>query len=140
MMSLGCSALRYTGTMLIESQKLKGLRRAVADHPEDVDLRLELIAELLAVDHPQSAWHHCLRILNGDPEHLEALRRAREAAAAAGWPNRADEYGELLDVLNPAENGTPPKPDERQVRVKGRILRVIEGGREDSGVHTTPRS
>ena len=112
-----------------ELKALRALRRAVAAAPDDVALRLRLVSRLLEMELPQDAWHHCLRILKDDPGHFQALRLACKAAAAAGAPGRAEEYvaklGALMDEL----------PGGRRFNIRGVPLRLIRGGREDSGTY-----
>lgn len=112
--------------MPVDVEELKALRRAVTAAPGDVDLRLRLISRFLEAERPQDAWHHCIRILNREPAHVEALRLARQAAAAAGSPRRAEEYAEQLAAL---------AAEPRLARVP---LRLVRGGREDSGESLPP--
>lgn len=50
-------------------------RQAIKADPADIDLRLELSDALLANDQPQAAYNEIQRVLDRDPNHIEALLR-----------------------------------------------------------------
>ncbi len=102
-------------------QEVKTLRQEVARAPGDVDLRLRLISLQLSADQPQSAWHNSLHILKDDPDHVEALRLAKQAAESVGH-GRAREYAARLHQLTSAPPG----------KRRGVALRLIRGGRDAS--------
>jgi hypothetical protein len=125
--------------MRIDSEDLNALREAIAATPHNVALRLQVATRLLELDEPHIAWHHCARILAEQPDHLEALRIARDAALACGVSHRAEAYDERLARLEgrkirpkPAAVGQAPK--DKIYRVKGRSLRLIQGGKRDEDV------
>ncbi len=117
-------ASQYNRGMAVDLGKLKELRGAVAAAPAEVSLRIELIQMLLEAQRPQEAWHHCIRILNHQPDHVAALEWAREAALTVGAVERAQDYEAQLTALGamPAE-----RPGEKTFHVRGRTLRLIRG-------------
>lgn len=102
-------------------REVKTLRQEVARAPADVGLRLRLISLQLSAGQPQSAWHNSLHILKDDPDHVEALRLAKQAAESVGH-GRAQEYAERLHDLTSAPPG----------KRRGVALRLIRGGRDAS--------
>jgi len=112
--------------MTFDAHALEVLRQAVADAPADVALRLRLAGALLEAGQAQDAWHHCTRILHEHPDHVETLRLAQKAAAAAGVSNRAEEYAATLASL--AGEGGKRVSGEKQFHVRGVSLRLIQGG------------
>jgi Tfp pilus assembly protein PilF len=106
-------------------KEIRRLREAVERDPDDVELRLALVARLLEADQPQGAWHNCLYVLGRDPNHVQALGLAKKAAETAGASERAEEYVARLAALL----STPA----RSSRGDGPLLRLIRGGREDTG-------
>ncbi len=121
--------------MVASKEEIKALRKAVKDAPDDVGLRLRLVEMLLDADQPQGAWHQCIRVLNKDPGHTRALRLAHKAAVAVGAERRAAEYaGKLADM-----QADGPEASGRWFLVNGVPLRLIQGGREDSGKYPVYR-
>lgn len=111
-------------------EEVTNLRQAVESDPGNVDLRLLLVSRLLEVDQPQGAWHNCLFILKRHPDNIPALRLAKKSSEAAGAGYRAQEYVErLADLL--------ATPNER-IGSSGNRMRLIRGGREDSGKTRRP--
>lgn len=106
-------------------EEIKRLREAVERDPDDVELRLALVSRLLEDDQPQGAWHNCLYVLGKYPNHVEALGLAKRAAETVGAHERAEEYiGRLAALLSTST---------RKGRGDGPDLRLIRGGREDTG-------
>lgn len=122
---------RYDSIMAAsdDDQEMKGeirrLREAVEKDPEDVELRLALVSRLLEDGQPQGAWHNCLYVLGRYPNHVKALGLAKKAAETVGAHERAEEYvGRLAALLSTSTRGRPSE---------GPVLRLIRGGREDTG-------
>ncbi len=121
--------------MAVTKQEINALRKAVKDAPDDVEQRLRLVAMLLDADQPQGAWHQCIRILKEDPGHTRALRLAHRAAVAVGAERRAAQYaGKLADL-----QADEPEASGRWFLIKGVPLKLIQGGREDSGKYPVYR-
>lgn len=78
---------------------LAAILSAVEANPENTALRLHLVTLLLAADQPAAALPHCVLVLNTEPDNLEALRLAAQAADGTGDTRRAESYRRLAQAL-----------------------------------------
>jgi AAA+ superfamily predicted ATPase len=86
---------------------------AVEANPENSPLRLHLVSLLLAASRHGEALQHCVIILNAQPDQLEALRYAAQAAEGAGELARAESYRRLAQALSgETPSAAAPKQDE----------------------------
>lgn len=86
--------------MATDPTVLNAIRAAVEQDPDNTALRLHLGTLLLEAQDPKGALEQFAYILGKQPAHLEALKRAGEAADAAGDPIRADGYRRLYEALS----------------------------------------
>ena len=83
------------------------METAVENQPENVALRLHLVALLLDDNQAEAALKHCATILNSQPAHLETLEKAAAAADKLGDKARAEGYRTLHNALSSANSQQP---------------------------------
>ena len=101
-----------------DPELLKALGEAVERDPESVPLRLHLAGLLLASGAEAAALEHYAFVLSRDPANVEALRGARQAAAAVGDVARAEGYQRLLDALGGTGGSAAGDESQREEPVK----------------------
>jgi len=85
---------------------------AVESSPQNVALRIHLIALLLDAAQPAEALRHCAAALAQEPYHLEALRYATRAAEGIGDYQRAAGYRRLAEALAPPARPERDRPGD----------------------------
>lgn len=98
--------------MAIDPSVLEVLRRAVADDPDNLGLRLHLATTLDAAGDRAAAFAEAEQVLARRPDDLGALELAARVGAALGDP-RAEAYARLRDALGgptatPTDSVAPP--------------------------------
>lgn len=76
------------------------LTAAVENDPDNTPLRLHLAEMLTQAGQPSAALEHYAAVLARQPDHLDALRSAADAADATGDPIRAQGYRRLHESLS----------------------------------------
>nr|CAA9293826.1 Cell division protein FtsH [uncultured Armatimonadetes bacterium] len=95
---------------------IAALSAAVQADAENIPLRLHLAGLLIAAGRPAEALEQCASVLGRQPDHLEALRVAAEAADAVGDRPRAEGYRRLYTALG----GSAPPPGDAPFPPAGR--------------------
>mgnify|MGYP000956423994 CR=1 FL=1 len=85
--------------MASDPSVLAAILAAVEANPENMALRLHLVTLLLTAKQYSEALPHCAVVLNAEPDNVEALRLAAQAAEGAGDSRRADSYRRLAQAL-----------------------------------------
>jgi AAA+ superfamily predicted ATPase len=100
--------------MAADDEVIRAIEMAVSADPGNFSLRVHLSGLLLGADRPRDALEQLEVVLNGEPDHLEALGLATQAGSALGDP-RASGWRRLYaslsdrgsDAVDPAVSGTP---------------------------------
>jgi AAA+ superfamily predicted ATPase len=92
--------LAHNRAMSTDASVIAAIEAAVKQDPTNDQLRLHLVSLLLGADRPADALAQCSAILERQPDHLEALGKAAEAAEASGDAIRAHSYRTLHDALS----------------------------------------
>jgi SpoVK/Ycf46/Vps4 family AAA+-type ATPase len=90
--------------MAADDDVIRAIEIAVSADSGNLSLRVHLSGLLLGADRPGDALEQLEVVLGGEPDHLEALGLASQAAAALGDP-RAAGWARLFDSLS------EPRPD-----------------------------
>lgn len=96
--------------MSSDSSVIAAILAAVETNPENTKLRLHLVTLLLAAARYEEALQHCGFVLNVEPDNLEALRSAAQAADGAGDTRRAESYRRLAQALTGSVALPPDTP------------------------------
>ncbi len=83
---------------------IPAIETALAQDPENVELRIHLASLLVSAGRGSDALQHCVHILSTEPDNLEALHLAMNAAEQAGEKERAERYRRTFTALSNAEN------------------------------------
>ena len=113
--------------MAIDPSVVEAISAAVAENPENTELRLHLARLLLDGNRAAEALQHCQTLLDSRPDELSALRLAGRASEALGDMEKAGRFRRLADALSPPA-GEPEDDDAQRPRPKVTPLRVVEGG------------
>ena len=138
---------------MVEPSVLAALKSAVDAEPENIALRLHYAGLLKQNGQDRDALEHASAVLAKQPDHLEALTLAADAAEASGDKIKAHGYRNLLNALswnttkNLIDSAVPEDPtpeiqrdpfadddDEDQVRV-----RAAYQGDDEPGMWQTER-
>jgi SpoVK/Ycf46/Vps4 family AAA+-type ATPase len=89
----------------LKAQVISALEAAIAQSPQNYELRTHLAELLIAANRPDDALQHASAVLQDVPDHIGALTAAMQAATLIGNADRAQRYTRLLQVLQipPAE-------------------------------------
>ena len=85
--------------MTADDDVIRAIEMAVSADPGNFSLRVHLSGLLLGVDRPRDALEQLEVVLNGEPDHLEALGLASQAATVLGDP-RASAWRRLHASLS----------------------------------------
>ncbi len=85
---------------MLDPELLAGLEEAVEAAPENRKLHLHLIALLLSGGLSDRALGHAQWLLLHEPDNLDALLLAAQAADAIDDEDRADRYRRVADALS----------------------------------------
>ncbi|MEM9257638.1 MAG: AAA family ATPase [Pseudomonadota bacterium] len=114
---------------------IAALESALADNPDDRDLRAHLAQTLTSAERYKDALAHYQQLLGEFPADVDLLRQALTCAENAGSSTLALQYQQLLTALSgsskPAE---PPAPPPRTQRAK---LTVV-GSDGDTSLYADP--
>jgi AAA+ superfamily predicted ATPase len=91
---------RFKKLMAIDDPVISAIANAVAQDPDNVQLRLHLADLLIKAGRPGEALTHCTAVLERQPDQLEALAMAAAAADGAGDPIKALGFRNLHDALS----------------------------------------
>ena len=91
---------------------IPAIEAALAQDPENLELRLHLASLLVSAGCGSDALQHCSHILSIEPDNLDALHTAMKAAEQAGDKGRAERYRRTFTALSNADN--PSKKDTEQ--------------------------
>src|SRR5579871_2330775 len=86
--------------MPIDPSILLALSTGLEKDPDNIPLRMHLAAMLLEGGQAVEALNHYGVVLNRQPDHLEALSRAAQAAELSGDTQRAESYRRLKEALS----------------------------------------
>ncbi len=84
----------------VDPSVIAALETAIAADPENPALRVHLASLLVMAGDPQRALEHARVALGHDPDHIEALVNARDAARALGDQALAERYRRLLGAAS----------------------------------------
>jgi AAA+ superfamily predicted ATPase len=87
---------------------------AVEANPDHTALRLHLASLLLAAERHAEALQHCVIVLGAEPDHLEALQLAVQAATGTGDVRRAESYRRLAQALGGGNPTAPSQAKEKE--------------------------
>ncbi|MFO1352058.1 MAG: ATP-binding protein [Gammaproteobacteria bacterium] len=113
----------------MDASVIAAIQGAVQADPGNLALRAHLVSLLAQGSRWAEVAEHCALILERQPDHLEALRYAGDAAAALGDTARA----EGLRRLHRALAGAAPPPASAPPPAKAKVvpLRVVGNDRDD---------
>ena len=102
--------------MAADDDVIRAIEMAVSADPANFSLRVHFSGLLLGADRPRDALEQLEVVLNGEPDHLEALGLASRVGAALGDP-RAPRWARLYaslseppsDAADPVLSGDPSK-------------------------------
>src|SRR5437879_1499560 len=86
--------------MAVDPSVLLALTTALEADNSNLPLRLHLAALLLDAGRANEALEHYIHILAKQPDHLEALSKAAQAADALGDTPKAESYRRLHEALS----------------------------------------
>src|SRR5690349_7976946 len=86
--------------MAVDPSVILALTTALEADTNNVPLRLHLAALLLEAGRANEALEHYIAILARQPDHLESLSKAAQAADALGDTAKADGYRRLHEALS----------------------------------------
>jgi SpoVK/Ycf46/Vps4 family AAA+-type ATPase len=101
--------------MAPETSLIATLEAALENDPGAQEVRLHLAGLLVLAGDPERALTHVAVVLDAEPDNVQALVTARDAARALGDTKRAEAYGRLLGAGN-----LPPldEPDARRIPLR----------------------
>lgn len=79
---------------------IAALAAALEADKDNLALRLHLASLLLEANRPAEALEHFVVVLSREPDNLDALNRAAQAASAVGDNTRAESYRRLVEALS----------------------------------------
>jgi SpoVK/Ycf46/Vps4 family AAA+-type ATPase len=101
---------------------ISALQNALAESPDDVDVRIHLIELLLESGAAESALEHCNTVLAAEPANARALTYAAKAADASGDEQKAASFRTLAKAVSGESEDGPvavPLGGKPQLRVVG---------------------
>jgi AAA+ superfamily predicted ATPase len=91
----------------MDSTVIAAIRAAADAAPDNLELRLHLVSLLAHAGQPVEVLAQCAVILNRQPDRIEALTYAADAATALGDSTRAEGFHRLLRALGGLQAGEP---------------------------------
>jgi AAA+ superfamily predicted ATPase len=85
--------------MAVDESVIAAMAAAVEVNPENPALRIHLISLLIPAQRYAEALEHCVVVLKHQPDNVEILRYAAQAAEAVGENTKAEGYRRLYQAL-----------------------------------------
>ena len=109
---------------MTSDRTIDALLKAVESSPDDVELRLHIVAQLREAGRAVEALEHCSVILAANPAHPDALAAAAASAKEAGDNQKAVAYSRLAQALGEVTQDAAPIPTRAGARPE---LTVVGG-------------
>jgi SpoVK/Ycf46/Vps4 family AAA+-type ATPase len=112
--------------MSVNKSIISAMTSAVENEPQNIPLRMHLVALLLEDTQFALALIHCQTVLSQEPTNLGALEKAAQAAEKSGEPEKAAGYRLLFQALS--ESSAAPESDHETApeKVRGEDLKDVE--------------
>src|SRR5262245_27910182 len=123
--------------MAIDASVVAAIETAVAANPDNVSLRVHLVSLLIATDRCNEALTHCTAVLSAQPDNLEALQYAAQAAATIGESAKAEGFRRLYaalsgQALQKSETQLPADTTPREIAAAGDREQIDAAAAEDA--------